>query len=176
MKYGITVQQPPAWGSRCATFGTDMSYEMSRAANQPCRRYMAPERNPRLPNSRPRALIAVACRRNRSRLRNRWPSCVRSWTFTSKPRRLRSATSCFVETFDDHGASGTTWNDDLMPNWPSRSISWPQNAAPAGPSTSCVIITQPGAPSGQNQMNGNSADAAPLEHERRRPASSASPP
>ena len=22
---GITVQQPPLWGSRCATFGTDMS-------------------------------------------------------------------------------------------------------------------------------------------------------
>ena len=67
MKYGITVQQPPRCGSRCATLGTDMSYEMSRSSNQSWRRYMAPDRNPRLPNSRPRALILPARRKNCSR-------------------------------------------------------------------------------------------------------------
>ena len=165
MKNGITVQQPPAWGSRCATFGTDMSYAMSSDANQPWRRYMAPDRNPRLPNSRPRALMAVAWRRNRARLRKRWPSCVRSCTLTSKPRRLRSATSCLVETLDDHGASGTTWNDDRMPY---LAIEVHQVAAERRTGGTLHVVRHHDGgrrPLGPEPDEGELLDAAPFEHE-----------
>ena len=47
-----------------------------------------------------------------------------------------------------------SWNADLMPNESSMSISSSQKSRPAWPSTSCVIIPQAGAPSGQNQMKG----------------------
>ncbi len=60
MKYGITVQQPPRCGSRCATFGTDMSYENSRSSNHSWSRYIAAARKPRLPNSRAYSLICAA--------------------------------------------------------------------------------------------------------------------
>src|SRR5580658_10853341 len=50
--------------------------------------------------------------------------------------------------------SGMIWNELLIRNESSRSINWEQKSKPADVSTSCVIIVQLGAPSGQNQIKG----------------------
>src|SRR5271155_2426241 len=51
--------------------------------------------------------------------------------------------------------SGTIWNELLIPNESSKSIICEQNSRPAAASTSCVIIEQLRAPSGQNQIKGS---------------------
>src|ERR1700749_2416112 len=54
----------------------------------------------------------------------------------------------------EYRSSGTIWNDALIPNESFKSISCGQKRTPAVVSTSCVIIAQLRAPSGQNQTKG----------------------
>ena len=56
--------------------------------------------------------------------------------------------------------SGTTWNEDLIPNESSSVISASQKSPPGAPSTSCVTIIALDAPFGQNQTNGISPPEA----------------
>src|SRR5438874_1513818 len=94
MKYGMTVQQPPGCGSRCETFGNDMSYEKSKASYQSAFRYRTAERKPRAPYSAAYLFICLARFRNSLRLLKRRPSWLRSCIFTSKPlRRMSSRTA-----------------------------------------------------------------------------------
>src|SRR5882672_10213122 len=50
--------------------------------------------------------------------------------------------------------SGTIWKDALTCAESLISISFEQKSRPANSSISCVMIAQPGEPSGQNQING----------------------
>jgi len=49
---------------------------------------------------------------------------------------------------------GTIWKDDRIPAELSRSMRCEQKSLPGRVSTSCVMMAQPAAPSGQNQMKG----------------------
>ena len=74
MKNGITVQQPPRCGSRCATQGTDISYSNCSSLNHSCRRYKTAARNPCAPQARPYSLILAAHATKCFRLLNKCPS------------------------------------------------------------------------------------------------------